>query len=118
MSARSPPRLVYDDDCGFCTWCADYADRRGTFEIVGFSELTADQRARLPADYEDCVYLLTDDEVYSCGAAVEETLARLNAPERGTVALFRSLPGHDRARDALYHWGAERRGVWGRALSR
>jgi hypothetical protein len=62
-----PPRVVYDDVCGFCTWCAEFAARHGDVEPVGFSELSADQLARLPDDYEDCAHLLTDDAVYSCG---------------------------------------------------
>lgn len=117
-AVRAPPRLVYDGDCGFCTWCAEYADARGVFEPVEFAELTPDQRARLPPDYEDCVHLLTDDEVFSCGTAVEEVLARLGPPERTAVRLFRLLPGHGALRDSLYRAVADRRGLFGRVLSR
>ncbi|WP_227353285.1 thiol-disulfide oxidoreductase DCC family protein [Haladaptatus salinisoli] len=117
---RHPPRLVYDDDCGFCTWSAEYADARGDFELVGFSELTPDQRARLPADYERCAHLLTDDRVYSCGEATEEVLARLDSPERAVVALFRLLPGPARARirEPAYRWAADRRAWWGKLRKR
>ncbi|WP_122088797.1 thiol-disulfide oxidoreductase DCC family protein [Halalkalicoccus subterraneus] len=115
---RAPPRLVYDDDCGFCTWCVEYADSRGAFEPVGFSELTPDQRARLPDDYESCVHLLTDDAVYSCGRAVEEIGARLGPAERTTVKLFRMVPGYDRSREWLYEVIADQRALWGRFVRR
>lgn len=113
VAVRAPPRLVYDDDCGFCTWCAEYADSRGIFELVGFSELSPDQRARLPRDYERCVHLLTDDAVFSCGQAVEEIGARLGPRERTAVKLFRMIPGHKRIREPLYRPIATRRDLWG-----
>ncbi len=113
-----PPRLVYDDDCGFCGWCADYAAARGTFELVGFSELTPDQLARLPSDYEECVHLLTDREVYSCGAAVEEIGRRLEGTERYGALAFRALPGSERLREPLYRFVAARRAVLGRVRRR
>jgi predicted DCC family thiol-disulfide oxidoreductase YuxK len=109
---------VYDGDCGFCTWCAEYAAGRGVFELVEFSELTPDQRARLPPDYENCVHLLTDDGVFSCGMAVEEVFARLGSVERTAVRLFRSMPGHETLRESLYHGVADHRGLFGRLLSR
>ncbi|ADJ13634.1 thiol-disulfide oxidoreductase DCC family protein [Halalkalicoccus jeotgali] len=118
VAVRAPPRLVYDDDCGFCTWCAQYADSRGVFELVGFSELSPDQRARLPEDYESCVHLLTDDAVHSCGRAVEEIGARLGPPERTLVKLFRMLPGYERIREPAYRAAADRRVLWGRFVRR
>lgn len=118
MAVRAPPRLVYDDDCSFCTWCAEYADARGAFELVGFSEMTPDQRARLPRGYESCVHLLTDDSVYSCGRAVEEVCARLGPRERTAVKLFRLVPNHERTREPLYRAAADRRDLWGRFVRR
>lgn len=118
VAVRAPPRLVYDDDCGFCTWCAEYADSRGVFELVGFSDLTPDQRARLPDDYERCSHLLTDDAAFSCGHAIEEIGARLGARERTAVRLFRLLPGHERLREPLYRAAADRRALWGRFVRR
>ena len=29
MTDEHPPRLVYDDQCGFCTWATEFALRRG-----------------------------------------------------------------------------------------
>lgn len=113
-----PPRLVYDDDCGFCTWCAEYAAARGEFELVGFEELTPDQLSRLPDDYEACAHLLTAERVYSCGAAIEETLARVETPSRFLARAFRRLPGNDTVRESLYREVADRRALFGRVASR
>ncbi|WP_066379823.1 DCC1-like thiol-disulfide oxidoreductase family protein [Halalkalicoccus paucihalophilus] len=118
VAVRAPPRLVYDDDCGFCTWCAEYADSRGVFELVGFSELSPDQRARLPPGYENCVHLLTDDAVFSCGQAVEEIGARLGPRERTAIKFFRMIPGHERLREPFYRSLADRRVLWGRFVRR
>ncbi|WP_049928614.1 thiol-disulfide oxidoreductase DCC family protein [Halopiger goleimassiliensis] len=115
---EGPPQLVYDDDCGFCTWCAAFAAERGTFDLVGFSELSPAQRRRLPDDYESCAHLLTADAVYSCGEAIEETLARVETPSRVLAAAFRRLPGAEAVREPLYREVADRRGLFGRIVSR
>ena len=112
----SHPTIVYDDDCGFCTWCVEYAAARGTFDVVGFSELTAEQQARLQANYEDCVHLFVGDTVYSCGAAAEEVLVRLDSPVRFPAKAFQLLPERvrGRIREPLYRWAAEHRDWWGK----
>lgn len=115
-----PPRLVYDDDCGFCTWCAEFAAERASFELVGFRDISPDQLARLPTDYETCAHLLTDDAVYSCGAAVEEALARVETPARYPALAFRLVPAEDRreVRERLYRFVADNRDRFGRVVSR
>ncbi|MGZ0747806.1 MULTISPECIES: thiol-disulfide oxidoreductase DCC family protein [unclassified Haloparvum] len=112
------PRLVYDDDCGFCKWFVSNLLRFGDFEPVGFSELSADQKARLPDEYENCMHLLTDTDVYSCGEAVEQSIARLSTPTWWLVALAREIPGYPAFREWLYRWAADRRSIWGRYRSR
>lgn len=109
-----PPRLVYDDQCGFCTWCTVFALRRGDFEAVGFSELTPDQRARLPDDYESRAHLLTDDAVYSGGAAIEQVLARIYPVPDVVVDTLHELPGYPWLRETLYRLGADRRDLLGK----
>lgn len=111
--SESTPRLVFDDDCGFCTWCAYFAERHGDVHPVGFTDLSPDQTARLPADWEDCAHLLTDDDVYSCGAAIEETLKRDFGWLRPVFALLHLVPGYESLREWLYRWGANRRDWWG-----
>ena len=112
------PTIVYDDDCGFCTWSAEYADRRGSFEVVGFSELTPELAERLPTDYENCVHLLVDDAVYSCGRATEEVLIRLDAPARYPARAFRRLPGRASVREPLYRLVADNRDLAGKVARR
>ncbi len=111
-----PPRLVFDDDCGFCTWCAHFAERHGDIDIVGFTDLSPDQLARLPDDYERSAHLLTDDAVYSGGAAIERALAR-DFPELAPVfAALREVPGYASLRERLYRWGADNRVVLGKIV--
>lgn len=112
----SRPLIVYDDDCGFCTWSVEYADRRGDFDLVGFSELSAEERARLPGGYRRCVHLLTDEDVYSCGAATEEILTRLDAPVALAARAFRRVPASEKVRDPLYRWVADHRSWFGRLV--
>jgi hypothetical protein len=112
------PRLVYDDDCGFCTWCAAIGVRFGNVEAVGFSALSPDQKARLPADWRSSAHLLTDDAVYSGGAAVQGVLVRMHPLFAAAFRLLEKLPGFDRLREALYRWGADRRDWWGKLASR
>ncbi|WP_049893690.1 thiol-disulfide oxidoreductase DCC family protein [Halogranum rubrum] len=115
-SAR--PRIVYDDDCGFCTWSAAFADRHGDFDLMGFSELTKAEKVRLPADYERCVHLFADGEVYSCGEATEQVLARLDPNARQLFGALRGLPGYAVTREKAYRWAADRRAWWGKIVRR
>jgi len=116
MSEEYPPRLVFDDDCGFCTWCANFAARHGDVALVGFTELSPDQLARLPDDYENCAHLLTDDAVYSCGAAIERTLERDFPELRAVFAALRTVPGYAALRERLYRAGADRRAMLGNVV--
>lgn len=110
------PTIVYDDACGFCTWCVRYARERGEFDAVGFSELDAAATARLPDDYESCAHLLTERETYSCGAAAEAILARLAGPPGVLARAFTRLPDAVRRaiREPLYRWAADHRDWWGK----
>jgi predicted DCC family thiol-disulfide oxidoreductase YuxK len=107
---------VFDDDCGFCTWCANFAARHGDVEPVGFEELTPDQLARLPDDYERSTHLLTDDAVYSAGAAVERALAHDFPALEPVFAALREVPGYEPLRERLYRWGADNRDLLGKVV--
>jgi predicted DCC family thiol-disulfide oxidoreductase YuxK len=115
--ATEPPQLVYDDDCGFCTWCADWAVRNGNFEPVGFSELTDAQHERLPDDWEDCAHLLTDDSVYSCGKATEEVLTRVGKIPAEPFDFLNGFADYERLREDAYRWVADRRDQLGNVVS-
>ncbi|WP_255151663.1 DCC1-like thiol-disulfide oxidoreductase family protein [Halorarius halobius] len=112
--------FVYDDDCGFCTWCAEQVLEHTDMDVVGFSELEDDQRERLPDDWEEGAHLLTDDAVYSNGEAIEQAFLRADVAPPGTddvVGFFRQFRDYDRLRERLYREAADRRDVWGLLVS-
>jgi predicted DCC family thiol-disulfide oxidoreductase YuxK len=113
------PILVYDDDCGFCTWSARFVAARSTVELVGFSELTDELLERLPEDYEDCAHLVTDEEVFSCGAGMEEAFLRTDLGEelREPVGFLRQFEDYDRVRERGYRLVADNRDLFGKVLS-
>jgi len=112
--------LVYDDDCGFCTWWADFFERRSGFRVVGFSELTDRERERLPDDYESCSHLLVDGEVYSCGESVEQALVRsdVGEPARPLAEFLRNFEDYTRFRENAYRWVADHRSELGAVVSK
>jgi len=116
-----PPVLVYDDDCGFCSWWAAYFAERSEVPLVGFSDLEAfpDLRDRLPADYENCSHVVTEDAVYSCGASIEEALLRSDVCPalRGPVSFLRHFQDYNRLREWGYRFVANRRSLFGHVLS-
>lgn len=112
------PRFIYDDECGFCTWCAAVAARHADVEPVGFSELTAEQKARLPEHWRACMHLMTDDDVFSCGKAAEQTTGRMGWLPRKLIRLVSRLPGYRTMREKIYHWAARHRDWWGAIVSR
>jgi predicted DCC family thiol-disulfide oxidoreductase YuxK len=110
------PTLVYDDDCGFCTWWARWAARNADVALVGFSDLSEEELARLPDGYEDCAHLLTGTDVYSCGEAVERVLARADGTLDDVFEGLREIPGYERFRERAYRFNADRRDLWGRIV--
>lgn len=115
-----PPVLVYDDDCGFCTWWADFFAPRTDITLVGFSELDEDTKARLPEDYTRCSHLVTETAVYSCGQSLEETFIRsdLGRPARSLVQFLREFEDYNTLRERTYRWVANNRDHLGRILSK
>ncbi|MFB6281016.1 MAG: DCC1-like thiol-disulfide oxidoreductase family protein [Haloferacaceae archaeon] len=115
----SDATLVYDDDCGFCTWWAEFLVERADVRVVGFSELDAALRERLPEDYERCSHLIVDGEVHSCGASIERAilLSDLGRDVRPVVAFLREFSDYERLRERAYRAVADRRDVGGKLLS-
>ncbi|MFB6301953.1 MAG: thiol-disulfide oxidoreductase DCC family protein [Haloferacaceae archaeon] len=113
--------LVYDDDCGFCTWWAEFLIDHADVRVVGFSELDdhPEVRERLPEDYEQCSHLLVDGEVHSCGASIEQALARsdLASGLRPLVGFLRQFEDYERIRERVYRTVAEHRDVGGQFVS-
>ena len=114
------PVLVFDDACGFCTWWAELIEAHSEIHTVGFSTLSGEQRACLPAEYEQCVHLLTENRMYSCGAAVETALYRLEFVPGGLehTGPVRRSQAYRRLREAVYQWVTRHRGQLGRIVSR
>ena len=112
--------LAFDDDCGFCTWWAEYVAERSDVRLVGFSDLDADLRDRLPETYEHCSHLVTDEGVYSCGASIEEALLRTSriSPARPLVERLRRFGTYEVAREWGYRRVADNRTFWGRVMSK
>lgn len=117
-ASSSQPQFVYDDDCGFCTWTAEFAANRSNVTLVGFSELSVRQRARLPSDYDTCAHLLVGGSVYSCGRAIEETLSQVYPTLNSVFGALRHVPYYPAFREAAYRFGANRRAWFGRVFSR
>lgn len=111
------PRLIYDDDCGFCMYMIRWLLRFGKFDPIGFSELTADQKARLPDEYDTCMHLLTDEAVYSCGQGLEQCVNRCGIIGQYIVLTARQIPYWRKIREHGYRFVADRRSIWGRFRS-
>ncbi|MCU4971319.1 DUF393 domain-containing protein [Halobacteria archaeon AArc-m2/3/4] len=114
--------LVYDDDCGFCTWWAEFFDDRSDLEIVGFSDLEGkpELRAKLPDEYETCSHLVADGTRYSCGASIEEAWLHtdLGSFARPVVETLRTIGMYGDAREWGYRRFSGNRSFWGRLLSK
>lgn len=95
------PQLVYDDTCYVCTWVTEHAIYYGPFELVGLSNVTDDQRNRLPENFEECSHLLADGAVYSCGEAIERALERMFPALAIAFSLFRQIPGYPTVRERI-----------------
>ena len=112
--------IVYDDDCGFCTWWADLFDDHTSLAVVGFSALDDGLRGRLPDDFERCSHVVTDDQVYSCGESIEEALLRTRpgALARPVLEFLRRFGVYRAVRERAYRLGADHRDLWGRVVSK
>lgn len=117
MAAAPAPVLVYDDDCGVCTRAAVWVAERSRVRLRGFSELSHDERDRLPADWRECAHLLIDGEVYSCGEAMQRAFELTGHPLTGVAKPLRGVPGYQRALELGYRTVADRRSLVGRLLS-
>jgi len=108
-------RLVYDDDCGFCTWSAYLVAEHGAdVELVGFSQLSAVDRERLPPGWERCAHLLTATARYSCGDAMARAYERTDLPLAWLLPGLRRVPGFALVREAAYRVVASNRDWFGR----
>ena len=119
------PKLVYDDDCRFCTWSATFAVRRSDVQPVrlsrvqaGESRLSSGERDRLPDGYEKCAQLLTEDAVYSCGAATEQSLVLAGTLPTALVDFLNRFEAYERIRERGYHLVSNNRDIVSKVFHR
>ncbi|WP_226483292.1 DCC1-like thiol-disulfide oxidoreductase family protein [Natrinema amylolyticum] len=119
------PKLVYDDDCHFCTWSATFAVRRSDIQSIKLSEvregrsrLSDFEREHLPDGYEECAQLITENAVYSCGAATEESLVIAGVLPRRLVEFLRRFETYGRLREKTYHTVSSNRDIVSNVLGR
>jgi predicted DCC family thiol-disulfide oxidoreductase YuxK len=110
-------KFVYDDACGFCSWWARFFANRTDMGIVGYSTLTDEERERLPADYEECIHYLTEEAVYSCGAAIEEPLREADLVPGELFDFLNQFGDYEHYRERAYREAADRRDAWGFFIS-
>lgn len=113
------PTLVYDDDCGFCTWATQFAVDRSDLQPLALSAIDdhPEIRERLPDNYDECAHLVTDDAVYSCGAAMEEAFVRAGVFPAEPVNFLRGFEDYDELREVVYDLVAENRQLFSRVVS-
>lgn len=110
--------LIYDDDCGFCTWAAEFAVRHGAaVDLVGFSGLDEDLRSRLPSNWETCAHFIEGNTTFSCGEAMMEAFGRTDLLPYPLVRWLRRVPGYPTVREVVYRWIADHRDWFGRIVS-
>lgn len=115
--------MIYDGDCGFCTYWA----RRWRHKLEPALDIAPLQdRRRVPSDLparrlEEAVHLVDPDgRVFTGAAAVFKALAldRRYAP---LWWLYRKLPGFRPVSERVYRWVADHRGLvsrWTRWMRR
>lgn len=116
---------MYDDTCHFCTWSATFAIRRSDIQPVrlsrvqdGRSRLSDVERDRLPDGYEECAQLITEDAVYSCGSATEQSLVIAGILPELLVGFLRRFDGYERLRETVYHLASDNRDIVSKVISR
>lgn len=120
-----PPKLVYDDDCRFCTWAATFVVRRSDVRPVplsqvrrGRSALDGEERERLPDGYGECAQLLTDDAVYSCGEAMERSFVLAGVVPARLADFLDEFEDYERLREAGYRLASENRDLLSLVIDR
>ena len=111
--------LFYDADCGFCAWAVARVlrlDRRRRLRPVALqSPVAARFLAEVPPGerMESWHLVAADGSVHSGGdvfAAVMERLPGGRLPSAAAASARRPL-------NSAYRWGADRRVLWGRAIT-
>ena len=119
MDSPRVPVVLYDADCGFCTWVVDRIASRvasGSIEIVPLQAGRADDllagRVDERAKWESWHFVEPDGGLYSGGEAVPRVLRYV----RGGRTIGRLAGRFPRATDAAYRFTARNRDRLGRVV--
>jgi predicted DCC family thiol-disulfide oxidoreductase YuxK len=111
LAARTRPLLVYDGDCGFCTYWANYWQKLtgDRVEYRPYQEVAVRYPAISQAEFQRAVqFVALDGHVASAAEASFLTLS--HARGKGFwLALYRSLPGFAPISELAYAFIAARR---------
>ncbi|HEX2195634.1 MAG TPA: DUF393 domain-containing protein [Actinomycetota bacterium] len=117
--ANSVPVVLYDADCGFCTWVVDKIAGRveaGALEIVPLQAPRADEllagRVDEQAKWESWHLVEADGTLYSGGEALPPVLRHV----RGGRSAGRAAARFPRVASALYRIVARNRDKLGRVV--
>jgi predicted DCC family thiol-disulfide oxidoreductase YuxK len=121
MSTEATFTVLYDRDCGFCTWSADWigrADRAGRLRIVALQDAPLDPGLAPIAAERDlrCALHAVDEDgvVHAGGAAVLSIQERL--PGGALITAWRRLPGAAELAEWAYRIAARNRDWLGRLV--
>ncbi|MFI5255379.1 MAG: thiol-disulfide oxidoreductase DCC family protein [Candidatus Limnocylindrales bacterium] len=113
--------VLYDRDCGFCTWAADWIrrfDRDGRLSIVALQDAPADPDLAPVAESHDlrCALHAVDEDgtVHRGGDAILEIQERL--PGGAWITAWRTLPFSADLAEWAYATAARNRDVLGRLV--
>ena len=112
------PTLIYDGECGVCGTAVRWIERRSDIGLRTYAELSEAEIAQLPVDWRTCAHFIVDGQRYSCGAAMEQAVARTDHPGTGILPLLQVLPGYAWLRESAYRQFADQRALIGRLVHR
>ena len=119
MEPGAAPVVLYDADCGFCTWVVDRIAARvapGAVEIVPLQSPRADLllagRVDEAAKWESWHLVEADGSLYSGGDAIPRVLVHV----RGGRTMGRLAARYPRAASAAYRLVARNRDRLGRVV--
>jgi predicted DCC family thiol-disulfide oxidoreductase YuxK len=114
VPALAPFTVLYDRDCGFCTWSADWirrADRKGRLRVVALQDAPddADLAAAVAGHDLRCALHAVDEAgvVHRGGDAVLSIQERL--PGGALITAWRRLPGAAALAERAYAVAARNR---------
>lgn len=110
------PKLVYDDDCGFCTRSALYISRESEVALVPFSSVSPPLEDNLPENWQECAHLVTEDSIYSGGEAMVRAYELTDGRLSPFLGILRYIPGYEIVRDMIYDWITDHRPLVSRIL--